>query len=330
MKEYDDQSLFAWQASIGRFLRGPFAQSPAEFAKSGDIVPFRAWDTNEPFALTNKGLRLSIPVIPPEKEAPLPNLPGVLGVLACCDEGSDKSPLCIQLLLAGDTGEKSRQYARIMPEKLVKVSLQHFRKSCSSKPTNEPIFMPKQPTYDEHFTARQIAFWINPLLPDFHLLRIYPNLARMEEISLEAGCWIWAIDWLPRFGNFALLFQSDIQMSLKFVVLIGVSFDSDGKAHFRCSIEPLRLTRSLEDHVADVIEERKNGLARYQNSQWLGNGPVHLSSEVSIGHEKQMWVEIEQTQLISTTIYGISIGALDALEKDKKMRWTNRSLYDIA
>jgi hypothetical protein len=65
MKNSDDQSLFAWatQASTPELeLQGLLASSPQFFRGSGDIRSFRRWDINEPFLMTNKGLKIQLPL----------------------------------------------------------------------------------------------------------------------------------------------------------------------------------------------------------------------------------------------------------------------------
>ena len=69
----DDQSIYAWEDQCkdddellidtgDTLLRGPFAQSPAEFANSGDIVPYRQQQSSQPHATTNLGLRMELPL----------------------------------------------------------------------------------------------------------------------------------------------------------------------------------------------------------------------------------------------------------------------------
>ena len=92
MKDSDDQSLFAWQPLSNENvvnlpinpIRGPLAKSPQEFASSGDIVPLRDWAISEPYSMTNKGLRITIPLFSSDSQ--------YLGVLGCGYEGPGKSP----------------------------------------------------------------------------------------------------------------------------------------------------------------------------------------------------------------------------------------------
>ena len=66
LKDSDDHSIFAWKAVIPpgdkdtTYRRGIFADSPAEFTDSRDIVPFRDWSESAPYSMTNKGLSIRL------------------------------------------------------------------------------------------------------------------------------------------------------------------------------------------------------------------------------------------------------------------------------
>jgi hypothetical protein len=63
MKDSDDQSLFAWtQSSVEpTTLRGLLADSPADFAFSGTIVPIRGGKSNS-FSTMNAAVRITMPM----------------------------------------------------------------------------------------------------------------------------------------------------------------------------------------------------------------------------------------------------------------------------
>jgi hypothetical protein len=61
MRISDDQSLFAWEDRRG-LTSGLLAESPAEFADAGDIVGRSSPFDLEPYAMTNKGLRIQLPM----------------------------------------------------------------------------------------------------------------------------------------------------------------------------------------------------------------------------------------------------------------------------
>lgn len=68
MKTSDDHSLFAWTdqpRDKGRWTtRGLLANSPAEFVNVGDIRRSNPVAKSAPYSMTNKGLRIELPILP--------------------------------------------------------------------------------------------------------------------------------------------------------------------------------------------------------------------------------------------------------------------------
>ncbi|PMD65672.1 HET-domain-containing protein, partial [Hyaloscypha bicolor E] len=67
LKETDDQSLLAWGLVGNRNLDRPmdtgvFANSPDAFLGSEDVVPFPSKPRRQPHSVTNKGVRIELPV----------------------------------------------------------------------------------------------------------------------------------------------------------------------------------------------------------------------------------------------------------------------------
>lgn len=69
MKHSDDQSLFAWKdkdAPPGSY-HGLLATHPRYFEKSGHILPYTAELFATAFSMTNRGLRLDLPLVQPDR-----------------------------------------------------------------------------------------------------------------------------------------------------------------------------------------------------------------------------------------------------------------------
>ncbi|KAF2810968.1 uncharacterized protein BDZ99DRAFT_570249 [Mytilinidion resinicola] len=69
MKNSDDHTLFAWTVPVERLntleaskLVGLLAEDPVYFRSSEDVLSFRRWDISDPFSMTNKGLRITVPL----------------------------------------------------------------------------------------------------------------------------------------------------------------------------------------------------------------------------------------------------------------------------
>ncbi|KAE8332906.1 heterokaryon incompatibility protein-domain-containing protein [Aspergillus sergii] len=65
MKDSDDQTLFAWDNEniSEEYSSGLLARSPADFRSCSDIVPYFFSNNGTPFALTNRGILLHLPLI---------------------------------------------------------------------------------------------------------------------------------------------------------------------------------------------------------------------------------------------------------------------------
>jgi hypothetical protein len=118
MKESDDQSIFAWDFHpVSKQplepTSGLLAESPAAFAKSANVVPFRNAKESEPYSLTNKGIRMKLILLPYEKLPASTTL--VTAVLECRSDGPFQGPLGITLIRF-DHFTRSDQYTRLLTE----------------------------------------------------------------------------------------------------------------------------------------------------------------------------------------------------------------------
>ena len=69
MKSSDDHSIFAWSrpeppAAHPRELQlhGLLAKSVADFAEAGSMFPYKEWEARSPYAMTNRGLQIELPL----------------------------------------------------------------------------------------------------------------------------------------------------------------------------------------------------------------------------------------------------------------------------
>jgi len=62
MKHSDDHCLFAWldPTAPPESYRGLLAESPAAFFRCGNIFPYRDWEHNTPFSISDKGLPVDL------------------------------------------------------------------------------------------------------------------------------------------------------------------------------------------------------------------------------------------------------------------------------
>lgn len=187
MEESDDQSLFAWEDSCQSDddliahgpdgpLRGPLARSPAEFANSGHIVPFRDWQCSLPYTMTNNGLRIELLMHTVRGD----HTGLCLGVLRCHYEGDFRGPLGIflrPLRLSHrnqyNDGLEGDQYARDHKNRkpIIVDPGTYYRAMPKTIFLRKNILLPTTQEFN-----RQYSFLIR-LLPQnsgFRLLYVYP------------------------------------------------------------------------------------------------------------------------------------------------------------
>jgi hypothetical protein len=126
MRSSDDQSLFAWTGSdppqhIWRPVNakpcGILAQSPRDFALALNVVPMQSQGETVPYAMTNRGLQIQLPLLPCGGSAE-----DFLGVLDCQFE--DDLTTCIAIPLRATktaqvlvrTEDAGISYQNITPE----------------------------------------------------------------------------------------------------------------------------------------------------------------------------------------------------------------------
>lgn len=153
MKHSDDQSLFAWEDLCTDEsaelvwdedgpLRGPLALSPAEFANSSDIVPFRDWTASKPYAMTSHGLRCELPIHGVHCESTV-----CIAVLSCHHENYFGGPLGIHIRPLG-LNRKSKFIGKIDSDQYARDHRYQYpvvvNPNIYFKPTIRTIFLRKE------------------------------------------------------------------------------------------------------------------------------------------------------------------------------------------
>jgi hypothetical protein len=105
MKQSDDQSLFAWEIDSAAGLSNLFgllASSPAQFTNSASIFTFPDVKSQVPFQMTNRGLRIELPIVESDGQ-------GCIAVLQCARQGFYLEQIALPLLRLS---EHSNYYSR--------------------------------------------------------------------------------------------------------------------------------------------------------------------------------------------------------------------------
>lgn len=161
MKNSDDQTLFAWHACSPKDAKdivhldlkpvsGLLALSPAQFADSADIVPYRNWKKSSTYSMTNQGLRIELPMYAFEKSG------HSIGILSCRHRLSTE-PLGVHLWPVWSA--EGDQYARCRHEKRL-VTVTHIQEERAVSRTiyvRKTILLPSIDAIDRRhgFVLRQ-------------------------------------------------------------------------------------------------------------------------------------------------------------------------------
>ncbi|KAE8329169.1 heterokaryon incompatibility protein-domain-containing protein [Aspergillus sergii] len=182
MKQSDDQTIFAWtnKRAPEYSLSGLLATTPAHFEHSQDIIAYQQWEPTPPYAMTNRGLRIDLPL-----HDLTPDIPGhdIIALLRCGVSEDIKGQTGYKFLAIGLTriSNFDNRYARRDLGSL-------FRKSVSSR--MQTIYVP-QTTFDADMKGPlgHVIFdmWGYPRLSQYRLIRIAsPTVDReIEKIHLD-------------------------------------------------------------------------------------------------------------------------------------------------
>ena len=103
VKNSDDESIFAW-TSDNKILGGMFAESPADFADSGDVEInlFKFFHRPEPNTVTSRGLSMQL-VGKIESDLQFGHKPDTEWVPLHCSRGVNGNPLMFRILVRDDS-----------------------------------------------------------------------------------------------------------------------------------------------------------------------------------------------------------------------------------
>jgi hypothetical protein len=218
IKVSTDQSLFAWGRSSNRDYqrqmlgddRSAFARSPADFAACGNVVQSTFKDISE-FSLTNKGLRIEVPLDPLQK------VRRYVAYLNCKEQDPSKaefSQLGIQLRQISDD-----QYVRVAGSTVFVPSSVKKKKKCTIYIT-EPGASFGFSMGTDSFPKRKIMFSpsYNQCLENGFLLA--GQVAYKDANELDIYCF--RSQSPEQFAASALYFMHESKPNVRFIVVFGV------------------------------------------------------------------------------------------------------------
>ncbi|OBT92006.1 hypothetical protein VE01_09952 [Pseudogymnoascus verrucosus] len=146
MKNSDDHSLFAW-SSPSPAARGLLARSPADFATCASIDATHSRWNREPYAISNLGLKINLPMVPWAMDT-------YLAALDCARDGQ-RLGIFLRLL------PRDNRYARVM---LGGEDLCVFRDGLAQKCTYRDVFVQQRLWGSVLAEERFYGFWMRTLL----------------------------------------------------------------------------------------------------------------------------------------------------------------------
>lgn len=220
VREYDDHSLFAWRATSSGHHSGLFAESPADFASSANIVPSLG-RRSEPALVTSRGVRISA-FLTKSQDASLDESV-VLGVLNCRSldfdmEKTKRIAIALRVCYDADGPGAITGYIRVRPGDLFS--------AYSKRQERKSLYILKNNHFGDLAGSRIYFVRTMPLWSKekpFELVHAYPQEQWDEENSLfrmqRLECGV---------AQFALVFRQafpspDGEAPGCFIVFLGVS-----------------------------------------------------------------------------------------------------------
>ncbi|KFY04166.1 hypothetical protein O988_00955 [Pseudogymnoascus sp. VKM F-3808] len=171
MRDSDDHSLFAW-SSTDTAARGLLARSPADFADSADIdvAPSR-WN-KEPYAVSNLGLKVQLPMLPWAMDT-------YLAALDCVRFGN-RLGIFLRLL------PRENRYARVI---LNGEDLVVFAGELAAKCTYRNVFVQQRLWGSVLAEERFYGFWMRTLLAPIKSKSTNKNKDEILSEVITRGKW---------------------------------------------------------------------------------------------------------------------------------------------
>lgn len=265
IKVSDDHSIFAWKSvpplSNDDFY-GLLALSPHMFRGIGSILPYRDGGNSKPFAMSNKGLQIELPLLRVGNK-----FEDYLGVLNC-RSADEESPLAI--VLRSVRGDKGR-YARVNSRDPVTLPLWKVAKAVRTairvddrKPPGTFLPVEKAPPWS-------IVIRTLPAEEILRLIDFYPHDSwrkKHRTFALPA-----TLNPNPGLNRFGLLFED--QSGARFAVL-GGRYDKYGLDKW------VNILQDPYDFTT-IIHEHERTLTKRATMIWKdGESRVEIVAELEV------------------------------------------------
>ena len=187
MKQSDDQTLFAWQLGFEVTkddICGPLATSPSQFLGASDLLPIPDSDTQIPYSMTNKGLRIELPIVHQGSER------YGMAILQCSTVRSYPKQIALPVVCVGQQG--SNHYARdgryIGPLNAVDLDF-------AAKAVCKTMFMKQEPEQNRQWrTGLPVRIWtrrdnlFRPIYWNTGVVALGRDLEGRDEHDVPSSC----------------------------------------------------------------------------------------------------------------------------------------------
>ncbi|KAH8680052.1 hypothetical protein BGZ60DRAFT_428335 [Tricladium varicosporioides] len=259
MKNSDDHTLFAWNVpreiedhkrEIGEV--GLLAEHPVFFRSSKDILSFRRWDVSDTFSMTNKGLRITVPLAVDTNSQD-----NWIAYLDCHQlKGDQRCAIGIPLKQLSKDGDQFARVAQAIID--IPLSLEHEVKTQKRAIyIRKEIIKPDEAFKRDIYRLRGFRVLQTPSTHDFvdryGSARESSDLRELLAPPKTTSYWIDSLEWAN--WHVVCLFEEKESVyrarTSSFIIVLG--YDGDA-AKAWCAIEPYN-----DQSLHDVWDEVRRG-----------------------------------------------------------------------
>jgi heterokaryon incompatibility protein (HET) len=184
MKTSDDESIFAWSISAADsaepLLTGLLARSPAEFAHSGNIIPLSRPKSSEPYSMTNKGLRIQLPLLADSLD---PH--NYVALLSCQIKDNFTGPIAIRLRRRPFMEDRFMRMAELPA--FIFGADKELRTRFHSPQSDKRVIYVQSTIYLPDEARKKVHFQVRSIPAGFRITEGYPDWTWNEEAHFLAA-----------------------------------------------------------------------------------------------------------------------------------------------
>ncbi|KAH8684285.1 heterokaryon incompatibility protein-domain-containing protein [Tricladium varicosporioides] len=302
LKETDDQSLLAW-GLIGSFSldrsiisTGVFANSPEAFLGSENVVPFPSKPGRQPQSMTNRGVRIEVPLSTNQHFPILDKSP--FAILDCHYKNDFSGAIGIPLISTRDDSIFLRHPAIrgiTYPALEFKDSKVHT------------IYISKRPPTASKSTERETCLIRAPSAEDkrYNIFPVISSPGRWDEKTKVLSMEYRHGGWLRERASMAIAF-CNLRMKSCFLVMVtlikeGVGFSTKIRTLIKIVAGPATASRLILEKL--VRESQQNN----SEASWKGNDTIILPSVSNLSERITVNADIKREEILNQEVFVLSV-----------------------